>query len=1017
MPVSAVLAAIATWAPFGIGAAVGSLSLFNSFLVRTALGLGLNILSKAAIGTPGAGGFSIGGESGAALDHQIIYGRVKVGGARVYDSTTGAKNKYLHRILAFAGHEISSFEEIYLNEDKITFGTGSNYVYRVQYRFETDTDDPRFSDQWDSDEYVISLPVAPENFFIIGDEHFSSTVINKLKTTEQISSVSVINGVRIVSRTRDDETTVSNQRFKGVVKFKKYLGTDTQSADTDLIDETSSLALNAGRWTADHKLSGIAYIYTRLQFSRKAFPNGVPTISAVVKGAKVYDPRSGVTEWSDNPALCILDYLTKPYGLNAPLSRVDLESFKTAANVCDSIVNGGTRYTLNGAFTTAASPDTILADMLTSMGGMLWFSQGKWRIKAADWTPAVIRLNEDDLRSGVRLNTRQSRKDLFNTVKGTFKGESSDWQVTDYPQVTRDDFLAADNGVVNTLNMPLNFTVNPGMCRRLARIALFRNREQLVVNASFGARALALSVGDTILLDSKRFGWGSQYGYSDKYFEVLSWSFNLDESGEFIVNLTLRETSTAVYQEGDGAIFELNNTSLPDPFEVVSPSIDLRDELRRVNGRVTGVLLADVTADSDIVERVQVQFKKSSNSAWRNMGVGDPGIYEAFSIVDGYYDVRARSFNNLGIESNWTYRTKYYATPFADPPTAPTDFSGNIVGDKLILTWEAPDDLDLSHYRVRYSSATTGATYANAVNVASKVSFPSTQTIVPARTGTYFLKAFDRLGNASPAASFVVFEDVGDFIPKNVVATLNQFPSYAGTKTNLTLGSDVIGPYLTPTSVGTVGYYNFASYFDLGIKQTFTARMKFDNIVIDVTDRFDGRLGNFDEAEGRFDGDPKIYDFVNIQGQVSTTNDNPAGSPTWSAWRDIVEGSLTARAVRFRVAVVSKDKSVAPTVRNLTAIVDMPDRIVSGNDITFTGSTTVTFAQPFRAAPAVSIDLTNLNPGQRYAITSKTKYGFTVSVYDSQVDGLFDTPTIGNLSLATNSVTMDYVAKGYGKEI
>ena len=69
--------------------------------------------------------------------------------------------------------------------------------------------------------------------------------------------------------------------------------------------------ISAGvNWTQDHKLQGTAYVYIRLEFEADAFPNGVPDISCIIKGKKVYDPRSSATAWSDNPALCIRDYLT-----------------------------------------------------------------------------------------------------------------------------------------------------------------------------------------------------------------------------------------------------------------------------------------------------------------------------------------------------------------------------------------------------------------------------------------------------------------------------------------------------------------------------------------------------------------------------------------------------------------------------------------------------------------------------------------------------------------------------------
>jgi hypothetical protein len=74
------------------------------------------------------------------------------------------------------------------------------------------------------------------------------------------------------------------------------------------------------------------------------YPNGLPAIRTVVRGALLYDPRDGATRWTRNPALIALDYLTAyktdasgtkvPRGMGIPISRINLDSFKAFANVC-----------------------------------------------------------------------------------------------------------------------------------------------------------------------------------------------------------------------------------------------------------------------------------------------------------------------------------------------------------------------------------------------------------------------------------------------------------------------------------------------------------------------------------------------------------------------------------------------------------------------------------------------------------------------------------------------------------
>ena len=102
--------------------------------------------------------------------------------------------------------------------------------------------------------------------------------------------------------------------------------------------------------------------------------------------------------------------------------------------------------------------------------------------------------------------------------------------------------------------------------------------------------------------------------------------------------------------------------------------------------------------------------------------------------------------------------------------------------------------------------------------------------------------------------------------------------------------------------------------------------------------------------------------------------------------------------------MTSTDTNVTPIVSALSATVDMQDRVVSGSDITFTGTTNVTFDDAFVVTPAIGLSLANLTDGDRYTITNKIRTGFTINTFTGG-------------SASTNAVTLDYVAKGYGKEL
>ena len=168
-------------------------------------------------------------------------------------------------------------------------------------------------------------------------------------------------------------------RWKDKIRIRKHLG-DQTTVDADLLAESNQV-------TGAFVGNGIAYLYVRYEFDQDVFANGVPLITAVVKGKKVYDPRSDTTAWSANAALCVRDYITSAYGMQD--SDVDDTAFSVAANVCDEAITlsgGGTevRYAMNGVVTAGESHSTILGRMMTSCAGTLFWGAGKWKLIAAE---------------------------------------------------------------------------------------------------------------------------------------------------------------------------------------------------------------------------------------------------------------------------------------------------------------------------------------------------------------------------------------------------------------------------------------------------------------------------------------------------------------------------------------------------------------------------------------------------------------------------------------------------------
>ena len=765
------------------------------YLATTALtSTVLNALApKPSFQSAGSTGYQVASKS-AAADHQVVYGKTRVGGIVVFDATSGTDNKFLHRVIAVAGHEVEDIEHVYFNDEQIT-STSSTNVYLLSIDVGANSNLKIYS----STSYSVGASIS-----------YSSLQADAVNTEENrnalaewgaligFGGVSSTGTVDAVDQFSDID---ADSQYSGYVTIEKYTGTDDQTASTALV--------NAGvGWTANHRLRGVAYVYVKMRYNSDVFVNGVPDISFLVKGKKVYDPRTGTTAWSDNPALCIRDYLTSDYGLAESTSRIDDELVKTAANVCEYLnyptLSGGDRFTLNGNFVTSVTPHDILTDMLTSMGGLLWYSQGKWRMKPAYYTASVLDLNEDDLRSSISVATRHSRRNNFNEVKGTFRGADTNYQPTDYNPVFNitdadggltvgqpyaihelgntnwntvagtsgvtyavgDVFVAAtigtgtgkanywlgvDGGDKSTIDLNLPFTDDFDIARRIARIMLERNRQQLTVQAKFGMRAFQVQVGDTVRITNSRFGW------TNKEFEVVNWSFGLADDKDLQTDLTLREISSNVFDDvDDGAVLEVDNTTLESPFAVQAPSLDapvVTTDVNEDGTTVPSISFAWSVTNPQLVEYYEFQYKLTSASTYNTRIVKDGEYTLAPALSGSAYNYRVRAVNQLGVKGAFVSGASTASTGNdATTPNAPTNVSVSASYQAALVTWDAPTtNTDSSALKDLFQYKIYRGTSDNPTTLVGRVSGEtfSDSGLNDGQTYYYRVKAIDFTGNES----------------------------------------------------------------------------------------------------------------------------------------------------------------------------------------------------------------------------------------------------------------------------
>ena len=535
---------------------------------------------------------------------------------------------------------------------------------------------------------------------------------------------------------------VTSSPWNSKIRVKKYLGTSTQTADPDLLSESNQIDSNfRGR--------GVAYLYIRLEYDQDVFASGIPLFTALVQGKKVYDPRSTSTAYSNNAALCVLDYMTDAtIGFGDADASMDTVNFSSAANVCDENValsGGGTekRYVLNGIISADQTYETVIQTMLGACGGSLWWGGGSWKLRPGYYSASVKTFSLDDLRSPISSQTRNQMRDQFNIVRGTFNDSQQRYISTEYPEIKSATFITEDGGYESPLDLELPMTTTASAAQRLAKQTLFRSREQITVTADFGISALTVQVGDTIALTVEKYGW------SAKEFEVTSWSFGFGGEGDLRVSMSMRETSADAYAwDGEESAITQNNTSLPTFSVVAAPTGLTLEAIATINDdgiTIPGIKATWTPSIDRFVQYYEIQYKRlggeedygsiavaqDATEEWGSITVsadefddygltnediltpdvdyasvlGTTNSYTIQPVLNNYdYEIRVRAINSIGVRSPFV-SAAVASQGDTTPPGTPSSLAAYAGLNNIEIRWTNPADQDLSYVEVWENTA------------------------------------------------------------------------------------------------------------------------------------------------------------------------------------------------------------------------------------------------------------------------------------------------------------------------
>lgn len=450
------------------------------------------------------------------------------------------------------------------------------------------------------------------------------------------------------------------------VQYGLHLGADAQTNDTELDSRFSN-------WSTTDDARGIAYIALLMYYNEAVWTTGKPNVTALVKGQKVYDTRNASTVWSDNPALCIRDFMVSvKYGMGIPAAQINAASITAAANYCDvhvSIPGGGEqhRYTCNGILNPADSPQANLQRLLSSCRGEIVRIGSEYHLKIRQVTVAeTFELTEQNIVGDFEF-FRGGTQEAPNSITATFVDPVQNYQATDVSFPAAGDanaYLTEDNGFGSAQFVELPYTNDAYMAAQLAQVLLMEGRADIGCALTANREALKLAYGDVVKVTHPTPGW------SAKQFFVLAIGILPDGN----VRLVLREyESTAYTLEALDAAVAPPNTNLPTTTTCAAPTT-----LVLTSDGTTAATLQDAT----VVPRIKVAWTASTDAflagyeirlkvtaetdaTYQIVFTPSASDVQAFlaSVVNGTgYTVGVRAVNAIGVRSSWLTGTVTVAT-------------------------------------------------------------------------------------------------------------------------------------------------------------------------------------------------------------------------------------------------------------------------------------------------------------------------------------------------------------------
>ncbi len=273
------------------------------------------------------------------------------------------------------------------------------------------------------------------------------------------------------------------------IRLKEYTGGTGQVADPVMVAAIPE-------WTTAHDLAGLAHVaafakrVADASFAEVYGNSGQtgPVLTPVIRGALVYDPRSGTTVYSNNAAL-VWAWVTENRLGAGTVDWGDVAIEADAADVLVTNKEGGTqrKWTLNGTFPDSQSYDTLVQQMILACDGYVFERpNGTVGFKVGRFEAPTLTLTDDDF-FGFEIAENDWGQDPKTEFAARYVEPANDWNESASGVWVEDDAARANRETVS-----MYFSDSHNQTSRAVKRTAKASRPQYRVTGQIGPIALDL---------------------------------------------------------------------------------------------------------------------------------------------------------------------------------------------------------------------------------------------------------------------------------------------------------------------------------------------------------------------------------------------------------------------------------------------------------------------------------------------------------------------------------------------